>query len=162
MNTPSHRTRGMLAGIALSLCFTASAYADDAADGTRVDKLLKQAGYAFEKKTDTVWVIKQHGDNLGDFREILAVGDGLLVIFVTIARDADIPRSEELEYKLLQLNHQMDRIKVEIDDDGDAAVRADVTLRTLDTAELKEEVHQVAASADEVYGAMKPYLAPQQ
>ena len=84
------------------------------------------------------------------------------MIFVTIARDADIPRTAELEYKMLQLNHEMDRIKVEIDDDGDAAVRSDVTVRTLDTAEMKEQVHQVAASADEVYSAMKPYLAVQQ
>ena len=144
----------------VSLGLGSTARADDTADAARVDKLLKQAGYTFTKKNDTVWVIEQHGQNLGDFREILAVGDGLLVIFVTIARDADIPRTAELEYKMLQLNHEMDRIKVEIDDDGDAAVRADVTVRTLDTAEMKEEVHQVAASADEVYGAMKPYLAP--
>ena len=150
------------AAIAASLCIPSLADADDKADAARIDKMLKQAGYTFEKKNDTVWVINQHGDNLGDYREILATGDGLLVIFVTIARDADIPRTAELEYKMLQLNHQMDRIKVEIDDDGDAAVRADVTVRTLDTAELKEEIHQVASSADEVYGDMKPYLSPQQ
>ena len=151
---------GVAAALLFSLALASTAWADDAADGKRIDKLLKQAGYTFTKKNDTVWVIQQHGDNLGDFREILAVGDGLLVIFVTIARDADIPRTAELEYKMLQLNHQMDRVKVEIDDDGDAAVRSDVTVRTLDAAELKEQVHQVAASADEVYGAMKPYLAP--
>ncbi len=157
-----HRTILSVAAVALSLCLPSPACADDTADAARIDKLIKQAGLTFEKKNESVWVIKQHGDNLGDFKEILAIGDGLLVIFVTIARDADIPRTEDLEYKMLQLNHQLDRIKVEIDDDGDAAVRADVTVRTLDTAEFKEEVHQVAASADEVYADIKPYLASQQ
>jgi len=157
-----HRITLSVVAVALSLCLPSLACADDSADAARIDKLMKQAGFTFEKKNESVWVIKQHGDNLGDYKEILAVGDGLLVIFVTIARDADIPRTEDLEYKMLQLNHQLDRIKVEIDDDGDAAVRADVTIRTLDTAELKEEVHQVAASADEVYADIKPYLAPQQ
>jgi hypothetical protein len=150
------------AGIALLLAIPSLAQADDAADAARVDKLLKQAGLTFEKKNNTVWVIQQHGESLGDFREILALGDGLLVIFVTIARDADIPRSEELEYKMLKLNHELDRIKVEIDDDGDADVRADVTVRMLDTAEIKEQVHQVAASADQVYSDIKPFLAPQE
>lgn len=160
MNWSARLSLGAAAVLLLGL--SSPVRADDTADAARIDKFLKQAGYNVTKKTDTVWVIQQHGDNLGDFKEILAVGDGLLVIFVTIARDADIPRTADLEYKMLQMNHQMDRIKVEIDDDGDAAVRSDVTVRTLDTAEFKEQVHQVAASADEVYGAMKPYLAPEQ
>lgn len=162
MHIPSPRNCLTAICIALSLCVPALARADDNADAARIDKLMKKAGLAFEKKSGSVWVIKQHGDNLGDFKEVLACGGGLLVVFVTIARDADIPHTAELEYKMLQLNHQFDRIKVEIDDDGDAAVRSDSTVRTLDTAELKEQVHQVAASADEVYGDMKPYLAPQQ
>lgn len=159
---PSHRLTLAVAALTLSLCLPSLVRADDSADAARIDKLLKQAGLTFEKKNESVWVIMQHGDNLGDYKEVLATGGGLLVIFVTIARDADIPRTEDLEYKMLQLNHQLDRIKVEIDDDGDAAVRADVTIRTLDAAELKEEVHQVAASADEVYSDIKPYLASQQ
>lgn len=161
MNTSLHPVTAIVAGLALSLCLTSAARADDTADVARIDKLMKQAGYTFEKKGASVWVIVQHADNLGDFKEILATGDGLLVIFVTIAKDADIPRTEELEYKMLKLNHELDRIKVEIDDDGDADVRADVTIRTLDTAELKNEVHQVAASADQVYNDIKPFLAPQ-
>lgn len=162
MDTSLRHAAGLVAGIMLSFCLASPAHADDSADATRIDKLMKQAGYTFEKKGDTVWIIKQHGENLGDFKEILAVGDGLLVIFVTIVRDADIPRTEELEYKMLKLNHELDRVKVEIDDDGDADVRADVTARILDTAELKEQVHQVAASADEVYADIKPFLAQQQ
>lgn len=162
MHMPSARICLTAIGIAFALSIPSLAVADDTADAARIDKLLKQAGYTFEKKNETVWVIKQHGENLGDYKEILAVGDGLLVIFVTIARDADIPRTAELEYKMLQLNHQLDRIKVEIDDDGDAAVRSDVTIRALDTAELKEQVHQVAASSDEVYADIKPFLAPQE
>ena len=161
MSMTLHRVTLLAAAVALALCLPSLACADDTADAARIDKLLKQAGLTFEKKNESVWVVKQHGDNLGDYKEVLAIGDGLLVIFVTIARDADIPHTEELEYKMLQLNHKLDRVKVEIDDDGDADVRADVTVRTLDTAELKEEVHQVAASADEVYADIKPYLAPE-
>ena len=51
--------------VVLSLGLALPVRADDTSDAARVDKLLKQSGYAFTKKGDTVWVIQQHGDNLG-------------------------------------------------------------------------------------------------
>lgn len=150
-------------GLAGLILLTATVWADDAApndpDADRVDALLHQSGYTVERRSNDVWLIKQHGDNLGDYKVILATGNNLLVTFVVIARKADIPADADLYYKMLQLNHELDRIKVEIDDDGDADVRSDSSIRVLDVTELKEQVHQVASAADEVYGDIQPYLS---
>jgi hypothetical protein len=147
-----------LALSASALVFPASAKADDASDGAKVEGLLKQLGQAYDRKSDTIFVVPMTGKNLGDFRVILATGDGLEVIFVVLAKQARIPDNIDLAKKMLRLNHEFDWVKVEIDDDGDADVRGDVSVRTLDAVELKKNVAQVAAAADEAYGVMLPYL----
>jgi hypothetical protein len=153
--------RLLLCALALSasaFAFPASAKADDVSDGAKVEGLLKQLGQGYERKSDTIFVVPMTGKNLGDFKVVLATGDGLEVIFVVLAKQARIPDNIDLAKKMLRLNHEFDWVKVEIDDDGDADVRGDVSLRTLDAVELKKNVAQVAAAADEAYGVMLPYL----
>jgi hypothetical protein len=60
---------------------------------------------------------------------------------------------------LLRLNAEIDYVKVGMDDDGDAFVRIDLNARGLDQQEMKDNIEQLAAAADVVYAAIKPYLA---
>jgi len=48
-------------------------------------------------------------------------------------------------------------VKIGIDNDGDAFVRTDISIRILDKDALKAVIEQVAAAAEETYAAMKPY-----
>jgi len=132
--------------------------ADDASDDARVFQLLDQSAYHYTKKSDSVWYIDYNGGTLGNYRVVGAAGQGLLVIFVTIAPKAALGDMAEITYKMVRLNDDLDRVKVGIDRDGDAFVRADVSIRALDGVELKAYVDQVAASAEEAYAAIKPYL----
>jgi hypothetical protein len=149
-----------LSAIAVSaaLALPSAAQADDAADQAKIESLLQQTGLGYERKGDTVFVVPEQGKSLGDFNVVLANGDGMEVIFVIIAQKAQMPMNEALALKMLSMNHEYDRVKVGIDDDGDAFVRDDASIRVLDGAELKENIHQVAAAADEIYAALKPYL----
>ncbi len=142
-------------------CFCLGAVAADSGDdkdAAKVDRLLKRSGYTVSKKSDSVWTVDYHGKQLGDFKVIIATESGLVVVFVIVAHQADILMDQDLAMAMLKLNHNLDRVKVGIDDDGDAFVRADENVRVLDQAEFKDCVEQVAASADETYAAMKPYL----
>jgi hypothetical protein len=40
-------------------------------------------------------------------------------------------------------------------------VRSDASVRLLDVEELKAQIEQVAAAADETYAALRPFLAAQ-
>jgi hypothetical protein len=162
MNTStSFRRLPALVTLALAgLLFQAQAWSDDkpSPDADRIDALLHQSGYTYEQKAPGVWVIPQKGDSLGDFKVIVAVGDGITVVFVIVAAKADMDMDQDLAYKMLHMNHEYDRVKIGVDDDGDAFVRADASVRVLDETEFKDIVHQVSASADEVHAAIKPYL----
>lgn len=144
-----------------ALSFTAApVFADDLADAAHLQTLLTQAGYQYHTTSDkTVVWIPFTGKNLGEYKVIAASGDnGLEVIFVVVAKKSQMAMTPDLATTMLKLNHTLDRVKVGIDDDGDAFVRLDSSIRVMDQAEIKAEVDQLAAAADEVYGDMKPYL----
>ena len=60
--------------------------------------------------------------------------------------------------KLLGLNEQLDRVKIGLDKEGDVFVRIDLSIRILDKQELKENLDQAAAAANDVFAALKPFL----
>jgi hypothetical protein len=60
--------------------------------------------------------------------------------------------------KLLSLNDDFDRVKVGIDGDGDLFTRIDLSLRVVDTQELKTNLEHISGAVDQTYAAIKPYL----
>jgi len=158
--------RGFAAALLASACLLTQAplRADPPAakpdpSAAKVQRLLKAAGYDYTSKSDTVWYVMKHGDKLGDFKVIGANEGDLLVVFVTIARKDNIEMDLDLAKKMLSLNNDLDQVKIGIDNDGDAFVRTDISVRILDQDAFKAVVEQVAASAEETYGAIQPYLA---
>ena len=158
--------RGSTAAFLAALCllFQVPAYsdsdtdADTAKDAARIDTLLQRNGFKADRKNDVVWAIDEQGKELGNYKVVVTTGGGLLVVFVILAHKADMNMNEELAYKMLKMNHEFDRVKVGIDDDGDAFVRADTSVRVLDEVEMKDQIEQVSAAADEAYGDIKDYL----
>lgn len=138
--------------------FLSPARADEVKDQAKMESLMKRAGYDFEKKADGVWVVIRNGKQLASFKEIVALEKGLVVVFVIVAHKADMEMDLDLATRMLAMNHEFDRVKIGTDDDGDAFVRLDASLRVLDVEETKEDMEQVASAADEVYGDIKPNL----
>jgi hypothetical protein len=125
---------------------------------TAVGQLLDQSGYTYTKHSDTVWSINRRGNYLSEFKVVIGTGNDLMVTFVTVAKKAQLKRSEDLLFMLLRLDHEFDYVKVGLDDDQDLFVRVDSSPRLLDLQEFKATVEQVAKSADEVYGKVRPFL----
>lgn len=138
----------------------AAAQQDSSAGNARVDQLLSQSGYEIKRPTANVWLIPFKGDSLKEFTVILSTSTNgnLLVIFVVVAEKKNINASPELWLRMLWFNDELDRVKVGIDGDSDAFVRIDLGTRTLDLEELKVNIKQVAAAADDVHAAMEPHL----
>jgi hypothetical protein len=141
------------------LCWPAASEAQTEASRGRVARLLDQSGYSFKKINEVVWTVPYTGKSLPDYQVILTVKDELAIIFVVVAKSADIRTDARMQRTALNLNHRFDRVKVGIDNDGDLFVRVDVTTSTLNLAEFKRNVEQVANASDESHAALKAWLS---
>jgi hypothetical protein len=137
----------------------AAAFTKDTLEAT-----LTQDGYNFARASDAVWAIDFNGKSAGPFKVVVALGadEKLVVMFVIIADHAKFTASRELLYTLARQNFALDRAKLGLDDDGDLFVRIDGSPHAIDAAELKIDIEQLAACADNAYATLKPLLqAPQ-
>jgi hypothetical protein len=164
----SFRTSLVFLALASMLFSAAGVYAQsspttDAA--AKTVQLLQASGYKFTEHSPVVWSIDRTGAKLKNFREILALGTGkndeepLLVIFVIVAKKAQMRMTPEFMQSLLHFNHTMDSVKVGIDDDGDLGVRIDTRVRLLDANEFKMLVEQVANASNEIYGESTSFIS---
>jgi hypothetical protein len=153
-----------LAAASLSLvflvCFQAQpfpAYAQDNPPAT-IARLLDQSGYSYTKAADGIWAIGFKGKALPEFSVVATTHQDIAVLFVILAKKSGFKAAPDLMQKLLKMNADLDRVKIGIDGEGDAFVRVDLSIRRLDLQELKTNIEQVAAAADVVYGAIKPFI----
>jgi hypothetical protein len=145
--------------VAASACFHPglnTSYAQNTSSA-KIVRLLEDSGYPYTKASDNVWTVPFKGKALPNFRLIATTQQQILVLFVVVAEKKDFKVTPELMQKMLRLNGDLDRVKIGLDEDGDAYVRVDLSIRVLDIQELKENIEQVAAAADEVFTAIKPF-----
>jgi hypothetical protein len=147
----------IIASLAVGLQASALAGQDKASAG-KVVQLLEEAGYSYAKAADSVWTVDFHGKALPEFKLIATTNQDLVILFVIVAEKKDIKLTPEAMLKLLRLNDNLDRVKIGIDKEGDLFVRVDLSARALDGKEFKQNLDQVAAAADEVFAAIKPFI----
>ncbi|HVF92066.1 MAG TPA: YbjN domain-containing protein [Blastocatellia bacterium] len=145
----------------LLLCFQGSAVAAHAQERStaRVAALLEESGYAYTKAADSVWAVAFEGKSLPKFNVVASTQQDVLVLFTIVAEKKNLRLTPESMQRLLQMNGDLDRVKIGIDKDGDLFVRIDLSIRVLDARELKENIEQVAAATDLVFSAMRPSIA---
>jgi hypothetical protein len=128
---------------------------------TKLEALVNGSGYKINKVNDAAYTIDFTGKQLAKFKLIVnmvAKGtDGIIVVFTNPAEKAQIPNNTKIMSVLLKANGDFDYVKIGIDSEGDAFVRADIPA-TADSVYFKTVVEQVAAATDELYGKIKPLL----
>jgi hypothetical protein len=121
--------------------------------------LMRADSYNFQTtKSPTVWLIRFAGDHLKDIKVVLTVKDSTAVVFVTLVENQRMPETTDFMRTLLEENHELDRVKVGYDRDGDLSVRIDGNMRVMDAVELRDIVNQVKNASDEIYGMIEPSL----
>jgi hypothetical protein len=98
------------------------------------------------------------GDHLKNIKVVVTVKDSTMVVFVTVAENQHLPVTTDFMRALLEQNHELDRVKVGYDREGDLSVRIDSNVRVMDAPELREIVNQVKNASDEIYGMIEPSL----
>ena len=125
----------------------------------KIVTLMQADSYNYlSTKSPTVWMIPFAGDHLKDIRVVVTVKDSTMVVFATIVNNQHMPVNTDFMRTLLEENHELDRVKVGYDHDGDLSVRIDGSVRVMDAAELREIVNQVRNASDEIYGMIEPRL----
>lgn len=125
---------------------------------TKVTRLLDEMGDSYTKVKDGVWSVPFNGKAMPDFNVVISGQSDLVVVFALLAEKKDLKVTPEMMRIMLRLNNDIDRVKVLIDDDGDALIRIDLSLRTLDSKALKDNINQVAYATDEAYKALKQFI----
>jgi hypothetical protein len=125
----------------------------------KVVSLMTADSYNFvPTKSPSVWMIPFAGDHLKNIRVVVTVKDSTMVVFATIVDNQHLPVTTDFMRTLLEENHELDRVKVGYDHEGDLSVRIDSSMRVIDAAELREIVNQVRNASDEIYGMIEPSL----
>ncbi|HTA78763.1 MAG TPA: hypothetical protein VK720_04415 [Terracidiphilus sp.] len=129
------------------------------ASAAKIVTLMNADSYNYvSTKSPTVWMIPFTGDHMKDIRVVVTVKDSTVVAFVTLAQGQHLPVTTDFMRTLLEQNHELDRVKVGYDHEGDLSVRIDGSVRVMDAAELREIVNQVRNASDEIYGIIEPSL----
>jgi hypothetical protein len=125
----------------------------------KVVNLMQVDSYNFQNtKSPNVWMIRFAGDHLKDIKVVVTVKDSTMVVFVTLVQNQRMPVTTDFMRTLLEQNHELDRVKVGYDRDGDLSVRIDGNVRVMDATEMRDIVNQVRNASDEIYGMIEPSL----
>jgi hypothetical protein len=120
----------------------------------RVGTYLLKSPYEFKILSDKYWIINHKtGGTI-----LLAVEEDLMVMGVVVAKQGDYRVTAESMSDMLKLAHQLDFIKVGIDDDGDLFVRMERRGKTLEQKEFFDFVETVASASVKAGKQIGPYM----
>lgn len=134
----------------------ADATQDTQASVARVTELLRESGLTHRKTGPNTWLIERQGKN----PILVATGADFLVLGIIVAIKEDIRAANDLNFKLLKLNHSLDFSKAGFDDDDDLFVRIEHRMRNIDVQTFKVMVEDVILGAEKAEEVLKPFLAP--
>jgi hypothetical protein len=161
----NRRVIARLAGVLLAAIWIAAAPAQaqtpsqaTLAAAGKIAQMLPGTSYAFTKHNETVWSTNLTRSNVGDVKVILSCNEDLLVVFIVLARKANIQKTPQFLEAIARANHEYDLTKILIDNDGDLGVRVDLHVRILDSAEVKTAINQVADVSNEWYPKVSAYV----
>lgn len=145
-----------MAALAFVLTAPISGWAQES-HSAKAARLMNDSGFTYTKASETVWTVPFEGKALKNITVAASVSDDVLTVFAIVAEKKNVKATPEMMKKLLGLNEQLDRVKIGLDKEGDVFVRIDLSIRILDKQELKENLDQVAAAANDVFAALKPF-----
>jgi hypothetical protein len=118
----------------------------------RVEELLTQDGWPFERVDDHTWRSGFRGD-VNSFRFFVRLTDNW--IFFTIVPFVVAPKTEHaalsLYRHLLKLNREINMAKFAIDDDADVVLTVELPTENLDESEFKDALDALSYYADKHY-----------
>lgn len=108
-----------------------------------MDQALQRSGLKYRKVKDRFWFGTCESKLVANCQILMTATPQMLVIGVVIKQKKDLSLTPDVLAGLLRLNHNLERVKVGIDDDGDLFERVEVTTRGLDADEILTDLKAV-------------------
>jgi hypothetical protein len=125
----------------------------------KVEGLLRQSGYEFQKVKSNSWFAIVQGREMSQMRIILGAGPASIAMGVVVVPKRNLRLDTDALVKLLKLSYELNYVGVVIDSDDDLLVMSQRKEAWLTPEELKATLSQVTAAADRAYAVMKPFIA---
>ena len=130
-------------------------------DTAKFARLIGASGYTATRMNESAWFIRQEGKAFQRSPILLGVSEGMVIVGVVLAKKDEMPETAAFYRKLLDLNHTISRAKVGLDNDSDAFVRVELSLRVMDAEELQANIRDVIKSTQEAYAQIEGDLRAQ-
>ena len=127
---------------------------------SKLQEFVNSTGYTIKvAKPCTVWMATDalsipRGEGVTGLLLIAQEGD-IGIVGAVVQPKANLNLSADLLLKMLQLNNDVDFVKVGIDSDGDLFVRSELRMASLTDDELKDTVNRVVQATSKVYDVVK-------
>jgi hypothetical protein len=123
----------------------------------KIEAFTKQSGYTFKSDPKCrFWVTFEALSIPRDGMQgsvLIGEQEDVIVLGAVVKLKANLNLSSATLAKLLRLNHELDFVKVGIDNDGDLFLRAELHKASLDVAALKDAFERVQEGSQKVYDA---------
>jgi len=108
-----------------------------------MDQALERSGLKYRKVQDRFWFATCESKLVANCQILMTATPNILVMGVVIKQRKDLNVTPEMLAGLLHLNHNLERVKVGIDDDGDLFERVEVSTKGLDADEILADLKAV-------------------
>jgi hypothetical protein len=126
----------------------------------KLETLVQQTGYKYEKAGDSSWTIVFQGEHSARVPVHLSLSEDLTIIQCLITKSFSVTDTA-LATDLLRKNFANDLVKIALTNDGQLESLNETELRLLDSDGLKRILLAVATMADDVIGALNTAPAPE-
>lgn len=124
----------------------------------KVETLMSQSGYHFQKVKSNSWYAVLQGREMAEMRVILGAGQASIAMGVVVVPKRNLKLTTEALLKLLKLSYELNYVGIVIDSDDDLLVMTQRKEAWLTSEEFKETLSQVTAAAERTYVAMRPFI----
>jgi hypothetical protein len=119
---------------------------------SKIDGFIKHSGYQYKDFGKGIWGMK------GPAGTILVVTTAdTLVMGMVVPTQGKVKVTAESMSDLLKLTHDLDYLKVGIDDDNDIFIRTEQRIRLLDQAAFDDLVKRVTTGYERTLAKLAPY-----
>ncbi|HYX70341.1 MAG TPA: hypothetical protein VE825_14485 [Terriglobales bacterium] len=108
-----------------------------------MEQALQRSGLKYRKVQDRYWFATCDSKLVATCQILMTATPEILVMGVVIKKKDALNPTPEMLAGLLHLNHNLERVKVGIDDDGDLFERVEVSVKGLDADEILADLKLV-------------------
>jgi len=118
-----------------------------------IDGHLKSSGLDYKKPNEIAWIVNYENETI-----LVGAQDDFFLAGVVVAQKGQFRETAESLSEILKLVHEIDFVKIGLDNDGDLFVRTERKGNTMEKQEFVDYIGIVSRAAKTVRTRLQPYM----